>query len=163
MTVERFDHVGILVESVAEMLPLYRDLLGGEFLYGGDDLDHGVRAVQLVMPEGSKVELLEAVGEPARRVLAERGPGVHHLTFFVDDLHEKLAQLRSSGYSVTEVGGEGEGWLEAYIRPGSSGGVLIQLVQSNRDWNVPLEGVTLDAVLAGKVHWVADGGARVVR
>ena len=43
--IDRVDHIGIAVRSIASAVPLYRDAFGGTLMYGGDDRRLGIRSV----------------------------------------------------------------------------------------------------------------------
>lgn len=121
-------HIGIAVRSLPEMLPLYRDVLGlAEVPL--DDAD-GARIAGLAAGD-SLVELLEAAtpDSPIGRFLAKRGPGIHHVCFAVHDLDEALARCRAHGIRLIDetprLGAEGK--RIAFLHPGSTGGVLVEL------------------------------------
>lgn len=153
--VVRVDHVGIATESLARALPLYHQVMGGRFLLGGDLDERGMRTIQLVYPGGMKIELIEPTrpGSSLAPFLAEKGPGVHHVTVVVHDVVAAIADLEAQGYEVTGTRLARERWRETYVRPTSAGGVLLQIADTTLAWDTPVEGVSLDAVLAGEVVW----------
>jgi methylmalonyl-CoA epimerase len=63
--------------------------------------------------------------------LAERGPGIHHVAYLVDDIEKALATLRERGVRLVDerprlgVGGK----LIAFVHPKDTLGVLTELVQ----------------------------------
>ena len=97
-TIRKVDHVAIAVASIAETVPLFCDTLQGEFIAGGDNDDTGIRLVHLRLP-GFKLELMQPLRADSflQRHLDERGPGFHHMTFFVDDLRTTVAALDAGG------------------------------------------------------------------
>src|SRR5207253_2681990 len=101
-------------------------------------------------------ELLEPFGEDSylERFLDKRGEGFHHLTIFVEDLAEAVRGLEVGGFEVVDVDMSSPSWSEAYVRPKSAFGALLQIVQTNHDWGSGgFEGVTQERVLAGEVQW----------
>ena len=124
----RVSHIGIAVESLAETLPFFRDVLGLREL-PLDDAD-GASIVGLQAGE-PLVELLEAENEesPIARFIAKRGPGIHHICFSVDNLDEMLERCRRAGLRLIDekprVGAEGK--RIAFLHPKSTGGVLVEL------------------------------------
>ena len=104
-TIRKVDHVAIAVASIAETVPLFCDTLQGEFIAGGDNDDTGIRLVHLRLP-GFKLELMQPLRADSflQRHLDERGPGFHHMTFFVDDL--RTTGMRAS---TRPVGWSGDG------------------------------------------------------
>ena len=124
----RIAHIGIAVESLHALLPLYRDVLGMPEV-PLDDAD-GARIAGLAAGE-SLVELLEAASpdSPIGRFVARRGPGIHHVCFAVDDLDGALERCRAAGLRLIDetprVGAEGK--RIAFLHPGATGGVLVEL------------------------------------
>ena len=125
------DHTAVAVYSFESVLPFYRDLLGGEEVYGRDVPASGYRFLQLRYPNGAQVELISPLGESGflHDFLAKRGEGVHHLTFLVADLKEAVTAARAAGYRVVgELYGNPR-WQEAFVSPRDLHGTLIQLAQ----------------------------------
>jgi methylmalonyl-CoA/ethylmalonyl-CoA epimerase len=124
----RIAHLGIAVESLEAILPLYRDLLGMPPV-PLDDAD-GARIAGLAAGE-SLVELLEPEksDSPIGKFLAKRGPGIHHICFSVDDLEGTLARCKAAGIQlidqVPRIGAEGK--RIAFLHPKSTAGVLVEL------------------------------------
>ena len=124
----RIAHIGIAVQDLAGLLPLYRDVLGMPEV-PLDDAD-GARIAGLAAGE-SLVELLEAETEssPIGRFVARRGPGIHHVCFAVDDLEGTLDRCRAAGLRLIDetprIGAEGK--RIAFLHPSGTGGVLVEL------------------------------------
>lgn len=126
----RIAHIGIAVDALDRILPLYRDLLGlAEQPL--DDAD-GARIAGLRAGD-SLVELLEAdvPDSPIGKFVAKRGPGIHHICFAVDDLNATLERCRRAGIKlidqVPRMGAEGK--HIAFLHPSSTAGVLIELTE----------------------------------
>ena len=126
----RIAHIGIAVETLSQILPFYRDLLGlpEEPV---DDAD-GARIAGLRAGD-SLVELLEADSpdSPIGKFIAKRGPGIHHVCFAVDDLNGTLERCRVAGLKLIDqqprLGAEGK--RIAFLHPSSTGGVLVELTE----------------------------------
>ena len=127
----KLDHVAVAVRDIAAAASLYRDVLGGEFLYGADQPDEGFRFVQYRFPGGGKVELVTPIADGfLTRFLHERGEGLHHVTFRVSELEVQVERLRAGGLEPVLVNLRDESWKEAFIHPRDARGVLIQLAES---------------------------------
>lgn len=139
------DHVSWAVRDIRAALPLV-DMLGGRFYQGADNPRNMFRWVQFRLP-GGMLEVMSPLGEQSflHRFLEQRGEGLHHLTFQVEDLSEAARVAEERGFRVTGVHFS-EHWSEAFLHPRSAGGVLIQLAQWEQDVWV---GPTLEEVLAG--------------
>lgn len=125
------DHVAIAVRSIAGALP-FVEVLGGAFLFAGDQPRQGFRWAQFRLPGGGKIELVTPTTTDSflTRFLAERGEGVHHITLKVPDLRAALEQLEGQGVPVVQVSLENPGWREAFIHPKEAHGTLVQIAES---------------------------------
>jgi methylmalonyl-CoA/ethylmalonyl-CoA epimerase len=127
----KLDHVAVAVRDVASAAGLYRDVLGGEFLFGGENPAQGFRFVQYRFPGGGKVELVTPMDDGfVSRFLARRGEGVHHITLRVHGIEEQVERLRAAEVPLTLVSFDNPHWKEAFIHPSDAHGVLIQLAES---------------------------------
>lgn len=147
-----FDHAAHGARSIRDLLPLYRDLLGGRFIAGGDNPRAGYRALQLGFHDGSRVELIEPLWGSTflDSFLASRPRGgLHHLTFRVADVHAALRRVDEIGLTATAVYLGDPDWQEFFVHPREAFGALIQLAQKGSGgWGWP--GLTLEDVLAGR-------------
>lgn len=77
------------------------------------------------------IELLEPMSPDATvaKFLERRGEGMHHLSFFVDDMEGALAQAEAAGLSLIDrTPREGSHGTEvAFLHPNTLGGVLVEL------------------------------------
>lgn len=124
-------HVSVVVASIAESLPFYRDTLGMQAGPLREVADQQVRVVFLSAPN-ARIELIEPTDDAsgAARFLAERGkPTLHHLCFVVEDLRSMLGALAAGGVELIDReprrGAEGD---VAFLHPRASGGVLVELI-----------------------------------
>lgn len=142
MTVERMDHVGLVVDDLAAAIAFFAELglePQGEASLEGDLVDRivgleGVRTefAMMVTPDGhSKLELVKfhaPQGPEGDAQAPANAPGIRHLTFAVDDLDTTLAGLRTHG---AELVGEVERYEDiyrlCYIR--GPEGIIIELAE----------------------------------
>lgn len=156
--VTKFDHVAIAVEDLPRAVRLFRDVLGFQFVGGGDNPELEVRAVQLRLPPDVKVELITPTTEDSylRRYLDRRGEGFHHVTLYTDDVAATAAGLAAAGFGTVDTTTERDSWHETFVRPSSASGALVQLAKPAIPWTEPLHGVTAEDVLAGRVQVLAN-------
>jgi methylmalonyl-CoA epimerase len=127
----RIHHVALVVKSLDDALPLYRDLLGLPLETIMDIPTDRVRIAFLGIGE-SKVELVEPTDDTTgvARFLASKGEGFHHVCFEVDDLSQELTRLGIDGVelidSAPRKGAEGP---VAFLHPRSCHGVLVELIE----------------------------------
>ena len=142
MTIQRMDHVGVVVEDLSAAITFFAELgleLEGEASVDGqfpDDLLglEGVRADIAVVrtPDGHGRVELSTFHSPAGTSTAPRAPvdtpGIPRLTFVVDDVHDVLDRLRVHGAElVGKVAQYKDVYLYAYIR--GPEGLIIGLVE----------------------------------
>lgn len=136
ISAKAINHIGIAVRSIAEHRSYYEDVLGARFDGVEDVADQNIRvAFFAVGPEGHevKLELLEPTSEDSTiaRFIEKRGEGMHHIAYTVDDIEQRLADLREGGIRlVDETPREGAHDTRiAFLHPKSTGGVLSELCE----------------------------------
>jgi methylmalonyl-CoA/ethylmalonyl-CoA epimerase len=124
-------HLGVAVDDLDEALDTYTRLFGAELEHRATVPEQGVEAAA-VLVGNSRVELLAPTGAdtPVGKFLAQRGPGMHHVAYEVDDVHAALSSLTSEGVELIDAAPrEGLFGLEvAFIHPDSVHGVLAEVV-----------------------------------
>jgi methylmalonyl-CoA/ethylmalonyl-CoA epimerase len=124
-------HLGVAVENLDEALATYERLFGAELVHRELVPEQGVEAAAVRVGE-SRVELLASLGAdtPVGKFLANRGPGMHHVAYEVDDLRETLAHLARSGAElIDDEPRQGLFGLEvAFVHPHAVHGVLSEVV-----------------------------------
>ncbi len=126
------DHVGVAVEDIDAALALYRDSLRMPLVHRETIADQGVEAALLDVGDGH-VELLQPLGPETTvgKFLARRGPGLHHVAYRVDDVEQTLSALAQAGMRLIDEQSRAgiRGSRVAFVHPGSTGGVLTEIVQ----------------------------------
>lgn len=131
--IERFDHVSVAVKDIASTSALL-ELIGAERFDGGVSGAPEFRWDQYRLPGRGVLELIASIdsddeGHFINRFIAERGEGLHHLTFKVTSLDLAIERAEGLGFTVVGVDTSDNEWKEAFIHPRSSSGVLIQLAE----------------------------------
>jgi methylmalonyl-CoA/ethylmalonyl-CoA epimerase len=129
---EKVDHIGIAVADLDEALKLYRDQLG--LVCKGTEVVEDQKVKVAFLPVGeSKIELLESTDPegPVGKFIEKKGGGVHHLSFRVTNIEEKLEQLKQQGVALIDQKPRyGAGGAKiAFLHPKSTGGVLIEICE----------------------------------
>jgi methylmalonyl-CoA/ethylmalonyl-CoA epimerase len=129
--ITKINHVAVVVADIEAALGFWRDALGLD-LHHVEDVP-SQKAMVAFLPTGeSEVELVQptAEGTGAAKFLSERGPGMHHLCFEVDDLNGMMTNLREKGVRlINETPVELEGRRLIFIHPKSANGVLVELYE----------------------------------
>ena len=124
-------HVGVAVADLDEAVRTYERLFGGRLEHRARVEDQGVEAASMRVGD-SRIELLAALGDdtPVGKFIANRGPGMHHLAYEVDDVESALADLAEQGAELIDAAPrEGLFGLEvAFVHPDSVHGILSEVV-----------------------------------
>ena len=126
------DHTGIAVADLDQSIPFYRDVLGCRSCTAKRSPTQGVEAALLDVGD-SHVELIAPLGPDTgvARFLEQRGPGLHHVAYRVDDIEAALASLSAAGVRlIDERPRPGiRGSRVAFLHPSAAGGVLTEIVE----------------------------------
>lgn len=131
----KINHLGIATKGIEEALKFWEGALGLENVHTETVEDQKVRVAMLPLGE-SRIELLEPTSEdsPISKFLEKRGGGIHHIAVEVEDIEAALAKLKAEGARLIDetprIGAEG--CLVAFVHPSSANGVLLELVQENK-------------------------------
>jgi len=132
LKIDRIDHIGIVVRSIDEKLPLYRDFLGLEF--GGiEELPERGLKVAFLKVGTTRIELLEPLNEKSQisKFLEKKGEGIHHIAYHVDNINEALEKAKKGGFKpLSDEPQPGAGGTKViFLHPKTTGGVLIEMVE----------------------------------
>lgn len=138
--IKRIDHIGIAVKSIHKTLDFYRETLGLELAH--TEAEPEQRVLVAFLPAGeAEVELLEPIDEegPVARFLAQRGEGIHHICFEVENIEKVLELLAGQGVELIDrepkIGTGGK--RIAFVHPHSTSGVLVELYEKRPDEKEP--------------------------
>jgi methylmalonyl-CoA epimerase len=127
------DHLGIAVKSLAAAKAIYEKL--GLTVSQEETVEaEKVRLVMVPLGE-SRLELLEATSDDSTiaKFIAKRGEGLHHVCMKVPDLPAAVASLKQDGVRLVsdEIKTGAGGHRYVFVHPASTGGVLLELVDSS--------------------------------
>jgi methylmalonyl-CoA/ethylmalonyl-CoA epimerase len=128
---KKINHVAIVVGDIDESLKFWRDAMGIE-LHHVEDVPSQKSMVAFLPVGESEVELVKPTADDSgvAKFLAERGGGMHHLCFEVDDIVGMMAQLKEKGVRlINEEPQVLPGRKMAFVHPKSTGGVLVELYE----------------------------------
>jgi methylmalonyl-CoA epimerase len=132
MTKPVLDHIGIAVRDLSSALSFYQDGLGLE-VEPVEEIESEQVRVRFVPAGEASLELLEGTepSSPITRFVGKRGPGLHHITIRVDDIHAALARLKALGIPLIDEHPRpgAPGSLVAFVHPSGGHGVLVELKQ----------------------------------
>jgi methylmalonyl-CoA/ethylmalonyl-CoA epimerase len=129
--IKKINHVAVVVADIDQALVFWQDALGLE-LQRIEEVPSQKAAVAFLPVGDSEVELVKPLTDDSglSKFLAERGGGMHHLCFEVDDIDAKLEELKAKGVRlINETAMELPGRKMAFVHPKSTGGVLVELYE----------------------------------
>lgn len=129
--ITKINHIAIAVPEVEPALKFWRDGLGLSVDHI-EDVPSQKSTVVFIPVGDSEVELVKPTTDDSgvAKFVAERGGGMHHLCFEVDDIDAMLAELKEKGIRlINETALELPGRKMAFVHPKSTGGVLVELYQ----------------------------------
>lgn len=131
---KKITHIGIAVKSIDHTLPFYVNALGLECEAIENIDSDGVKIAFLKIGE-TRIELLEPLDPSStiQRFIDKRGEGIHHIALEVNQIEERLKQLRQLGVALIDDeprAGAHHSQI-AFIHPKAAHGVLFELCQHN--------------------------------
>lgn len=130
--VKKIDHIGMAVRNLDEQIKFYAEVLGLPCDRVEEVADQKVKVAMI--PVGDiRIELLEPTDQesPIARFLENKGEGIHHIAYCVDDIQDQLEELKGKKIRLIDqeprVGAEGH--KIAFLHPKSSFGVLTEICE----------------------------------
>ena len=134
MKILGIEHIGIAVKNLDTNAPFWKHVL--KLSHKGTETVAQEGVTTDIYDTGSgKVELLKSTvsGSVIEKFLENRGEGIHHVCFEVDNINKAIIELKELNIGVISdrptVGAEG--YKVVFIHPKSTGGVLVELAQKN--------------------------------
>ena len=126
------DHIAIATDDIDGALAVYRDMFGLTVTHREVYKELGVEVVALSVGE-SCVEFVRPLDKDSKvaKFLQERGEGIHHVAFQVEDIEKSIDELKAKGFRVVQNGIKKgvEGKLIAFLHPKDCHNVLIELCE----------------------------------
>lgn len=127
----KIEHIGIAVMNLEESLEKWTNLLSLRVRGVEEITERGVKVASLELDGGPSIELVAPCGEgsPVEKFLKEKGEGIHHFSFEVQDIEAVIRELKGRGiqfiHNEPQKGAEGS--RIAFIHPRNFNGVLLEL------------------------------------
>jgi methylmalonyl-CoA/ethylmalonyl-CoA epimerase len=126
------DHIGIAVRDIDSSINFYQTVLGGILLDRYRSDAKGVESeIAVIEVNGDRMELLAPTNNttsPIARFIKQKGKGVHHIAYRVDDLEMALHELEGQGIrtlaDTLRVNKHGRRLI--YLNPSDTEGTIIE-------------------------------------
>ena len=133
MKISHIEHIGIAVKNLEEAIPFYEDVLGLKCYAIEEMKDQKVKTAFFKVGQ-TKIELLESTDPegPIGKFITNRGEGVHHLAFAVENLEECLQETETKGIRLIDQQPRkgAEGLHIAFLHPKSTLGVRTEVCEA---------------------------------
>lgn len=132
------NHLSHAHQRREELAAWYERVFGMNGIYAADGVDGPFATAVLECPTGQmRWEVLQPFGDESfvYRFLDERGPAMHHVTFQVEDWQRAIDACAYHGVPIfgdRRGVTDGARWIEGFIHPRHTGGVLIQFFWEER-------------------------------
>ena len=134
MKILGIEHIGIAVNSIDKDASFWKHILNLPHL-GTEAVENQGVTTDIYDTGHGKVELLEAMDSdtPIGKFLENRGAGLHHVCFEVEDINKVIKELKDLNIQVlsSEPTIGAEGYKVIFIHPKSTGGVLVELAEKS--------------------------------
>jgi methylmalonyl-CoA/ethylmalonyl-CoA epimerase len=132
MKISHIEHIGIAVKNLDEAIPFYEQVLGLKCYSIEEVKDQKVRTAFFKVGQ-TKIELLESTDQegPISKFITNRGEGVHHLAYAVENLEGSLRDAEAKGIRLIDQSPRkgAEGLNIAFLHPKSTAGVLTEFCE----------------------------------
>lgn len=129
MNISHIEHIGIAVENLEAAIAFYEKVYGLECYAVEEVADQKVKTAFFKVGQ-TKIELLESTDPegPIGKFIANKGQGIHHLAFAVDNVGEALENAEENGVRLIDKGPRkgAEGLSIGFLHPKSTFGVLTE-------------------------------------
>ncbi|HWB26064.1 MAG TPA: methylmalonyl-CoA epimerase [Chitinophagaceae bacterium] len=129
---QNIEHIGIAVKSLETSIPLFEQLLQTN-CYKTERVETEHVTTAFFRQADTKIELLESMNEDGviARFIANRGEGLHHLAFAVEDIEAEMKRLSEAGFTLLNTTPKqgADNKLVCFLHPKNTNGVLIELCQ----------------------------------
>jgi len=129
MNITHIEHIGIAVENLEEAIAFYEEVYGLKCYAIEEVADQKVKTAFFKVGQ-TKIELLESTDPegPIGKFIANKGQGIHHLAFAVENVGEALENAEDNGVRLIDKGPRkgAEGLSIGFLHPKSTFGVLTE-------------------------------------
>lgn len=129
---KKLDHIGIAVRDIESSIHFYMNVLSGKLIDRYTSEAIGVESeVAIIEVNGERIELLAPTNNttsPIARFIKQKGKGVHHIAYRVENLDQALDELMEQGIRILEgtLRTNKHGRRLIYLNPADTEGTIIE-------------------------------------
>ena len=129
---QKVEHIGIAVRTLAESVPLFEKLLNSQ-CYKTEVVESEMVNTAFFKTRDTKIELLESIDENGviSKFIDKKGEGLHHIAFDVENIEWEMERLKNEGFILLndkpKKGADNK--LVCFLHPKTTNGVLIELCE----------------------------------
>ncbi len=132
----KVEHIGIAVNSFDTSVPLFEKLLNTKCYKTEEVKSEQVNTAFFKQGE-TKIELLEGTDKEGviARFLNNKGEGMHHIAFEVENIKEEMLRMVSEGFTLLsqEPRRGADNKLVCFLHPKATNGILVELCQEIKE------------------------------
>jgi methylmalonyl-CoA/ethylmalonyl-CoA epimerase len=131
--IRRISHVGVAVKNLQETLKFFEQILD---LKPSKKVETPMMKAAFIHIGDGEIELLEPTDPqlPLAKFIAEKGEGLHHISFQVKDIEDAIKEIKKRGIRVIDekpkIGVHGVNI--AFLNPESTKGILIEFCEEEK-------------------------------
>jgi methylmalonyl-CoA/ethylmalonyl-CoA epimerase len=133
--IKKVEHIGIAVKNINNSNLLFAKLFGKEHYKIETVAGENVNTSFFMLGE-TKIELVEANSENSAisKFISNKGEGIHHIAYEVDDIEEEMRRLRKEGFELlSDLPKDGaDNKRICFLHPRSTNGVLVELCEERK-------------------------------
>lgn len=133
MEISHIEHIGIAVKNLTESIKYYEEVLGLKCYAIEEVSDQKVKTAFFMVGQ-TKIELLESTDPegPIGKFIENKGEGIHHLAFAVNNIEKSLAEAEEKGIRLIDKTPRkgAEGLTIGFLHPKSTIGVLTEFCEN---------------------------------
>jgi len=132
---QKVEHIGIAVESLAVSIPLFEKLLNTS-CYKIETVESEKVNTGFFQQGETKIELLESTDPNGiiAKYINTKGEGIHHIAFAVEDIEVEMKRLKEAGFVLlSEKAKPGaDNKLVCFLHPKTTNAVLVELCMERK-------------------------------
>jgi methylmalonyl-CoA/ethylmalonyl-CoA epimerase len=132
---QKVEHIGIAVKSLADSVPLFEKLLKTN-CYKTEPVESEKVNTAFFRQGETKIELLESSDPEGviARFIEKKGEGMHHIAFEVDDIEAEMKRLKEEGFVLLQEKPKpgADNKLVCFLHPKTTNGLLVELCQERK-------------------------------